>query len=179
MQERHGSRQSYARMEQSGDRYKLTPDEISLIQSRDGFYLSTVGENGWPYVQYRGGPIGFLKILDEQTLGLADFRGNRQYISTGNIEATGKACLFLMDYPEQARLKIWAEAEVVQLEENPGLISKLVPEGYPAVVERALLFHIQAYDWNCQQHIQPRYTLQEIKAALESGHPVFKDIFSK
>jgi len=110
VQEQYGSRDSYARMEQSGDRNMLTDREIPFIENRDSFYLATVGENGWPYVQFRGGPKGFLKIIDDTTLGFADFRGNRQYISAGNIISTKKTSLFLIDYPSKQRLKIWASA---------------------------------------------------------------------
>ncbi len=117
-QEQYGSRKSYARMEASGDQYVLTDREIPFIQSRDSFYMATVGENGWPYVQYRGGPRGFLKVIDKTTLGYADFRGNMQYISVGNMNSSRKASLFFMDYPAQKRLKIWAESEVIDAGQN-------------------------------------------------------------
>ncbi len=113
-QEQHGSRKSYSRMETSGDQYVLTNREIPLIESRDSFYMATVGENGWPYVQYRGGPKGFLKVIDNTTLGFADFRGNMQYISAGNINSNHKVSLFLIDYPSRQRLKIWAESKIVE-----------------------------------------------------------------
>lgn len=170
-QERQGSRAAYARMEQSGDRNVLTGREIPHIETRDSFYLSTVGENGWPYVQFRGGPRGFLKVLDDRTLGMADFRGNRQYISAGNIAAEGKAVLFLMDYPRQERLKIWAHARVVAGSEDPALLERLRPTDYEAVVERLLVFDILAYDWNCPQHITPRYTLEEIRDGIRELDP--------
>lgn len=162
-QSQYGSRKASARMEAGGDRFRLTPREIEHIRCRDGFYLGTTTEDGWPYVQYRGGPRGFLKVLDEQTLGMADYRGNRQYLSVGNIRATQKALLFLMDYPSQARLKIWAEAEVVDLEGAGARLEQLVDPAYPARVERALHFHVKAYDWNCPKHITPRYTADEIR----------------
>jgi len=162
LQERYGSRKNYARTEGSGDRYILTSKEVDFIQSRDSFYQSTVGENGWPYVQFRGGPPGFLKVLDEQTIGYADFRGNKQYISTANMQDTKKVALILMDYPQKQRLKIWAEAEIRFAEDEPELIEKLIVPDYKAKIERAVILTIKAYDWNCPQHITPRYTEEEI-----------------
>ncbi len=143
-------------------RTQLPEEEAAFIAARDSFYLATVGENGWPYLQYRGGPKGFLRVLDPSTLGFADFRGNRQYISTGNIESTGRACLFLMDYPAQERLKIWAEGEIV---DDPEVLKQLADPNYSATIERGFLFHILAFDWNCQQHIVQRYTPAEFAAA--------------
>ena len=162
VQEHYGTRHSYARMETSGDRFTLTEDEISFIQSRDHFYLGTVGENGWPYVQFRGGPTGFLKVIDETTIAYIDFRGNGQYISTGNINASHKTSLFLIDYPSQRRLKIWAESTITQTSENENLVKALQMDGYKAKLERIVIFKVQAYDWNCPQHITPRYTMEEI-----------------
>ncbi|MCG8606928.1 pyridoxamine 5'-phosphate oxidase family protein [bacterium] len=170
-QERYGSRKSYARMETSGDQYVLTSREIPFIQSRDSFYMATVGENGWPYVQFRGGPKGFLKVLDNITLGYADFRGNMQYISVGNIDSSRKASLFFMDYPSQKRLKIWAESEVLDAERNTELLEKLKMSGYKADIERLIIFRIQAFDWNCPQHITPRYTSEEIAGEVAKLNP--------
>jgi len=161
VQAEQGSRKSYAQMEQSGDRFVLTQNEIDFIQSRDSFYISTVGENGWPYVQHRGGPKGFLKVLDDTTLAMADFRGNMQYISTGNINAGHKAALILMDYPSKQRLKIWATAEVLDIKAHPELFNQTMNPDYRAKAERLMTFRIEAYDWNCQQHITPRYTEDE------------------
>ena len=163
IQQQYGTRHSYARMETSGDRYLLTYNETSFIESRDSFYMGTVGENGWPYVQTRGGPKGFLKVLDETTIAYVDFRGNGQYISTGNIKDSNKTSLFLMDYPSQRRLKIWAESTVIEANEDEKLLKKLQVEGYKARIERIVIFKIRAYDWNCPQHITPRYTIEEIK----------------
>ena len=170
-QEEQGSRKAYARVENSGDRYQLTPQEVQFIQVRDGFYLSTIGENGWPYIQFRGGPRGFLRVLDEETLAMADFSGNRQYISTGNIQSMGKAMLFFMDYANQNRLKVWAEAEIFDKDAHPELLETVSLPNYKARIERIIRYRIQAFDWNCQQHITPRYTLPEIKELLahESG----------
>lgn len=161
VQEYYGTRQSYTRMETSGDRFNLTQNEISFIQSRDSFYMGTVGENGWPYVQFRGGPKGFLKVINETTIAYVDFRGNGQYISTGNISTSNKTSLFLMDYPSRQRLKIWAEASIIDANKDDELLKQLKMEGYKARFERIVMFKVQAYDWNCPQHITPRYTKDE------------------
>ncbi len=163
-QEHYGTRRSYARMEVAGDRYILTDREAAFIQSRDGFYMATVGENGWPYVQFRGGPKGFLKQIDATTIGYADFRGNGQYVSTGNIQSGNKASLILMDYPSRQRLKIWTEASIIEADQDEALLRELSMPDYKARVERLVILSVQAYDWNCPQHITPRYTLAEIKA---------------
>lgn len=168
IQEKYGSRMSYAKMEQSGDRFVLTDREKPFIESRDSFYMATVGENGWPYVQFRGGPPGFLHVINDTTLGFADFRGNRQYISAGNITDTRRASLILLDYPTQQRLKIWAEAEIRDASDELDLVKQLTQANYKAHVERVILLHIRGYDWNCPQHITPRYTLAQI--ASEAGH---------
>ncbi len=170
-QELYGSRKAYARMGESGDSYVLTEREISFVESRDSFYMATVGENGWPYVQFRGGPRGFLKIIDNTTLGIADFRGNRQYISVGNINATNKASLFLIDYPSQTRLKIWAISEIFDAYQNQELLEKVKMPDYNALIERIIIFKIQAYDWNCPQHITPRYTTEEIQREITKLNP--------
>ena len=161
MQEKLGSRGSYARMEQSGDRYILTEQEKAFIESRVDFFMSTVGENGWPYMQHRGGPQGFLKVLDDETLGFADFKGNRQYISTGNISENGKAMLFLIDYPTQQRVKIWVEAKVLLKEEAGEYLEQLVREGMEDQVVSVFVLKIQAYDWNCPKYITQRFTAEE------------------
>ena len=168
-QERYGTRRSYARMETAGDRYRHTAKETSFIQSRDSFYMATVGENGWPYVQFRGGPKGFLKVVDDTMLGYADFRGNGQYISTGNMQAGNRASLILMDYPLRRRLKIWAEATIIEVEQNAELLEKLSMPDYTARIERLVILAVQAYDWNCPQHITPRYTLEEFEALPGKG----------
>jgi len=171
VQEKYGTRKSYARMEESGDQYVLTNREILFIQSRDSFYIATVGENAWPYVQFRGGPKGFLKVIDNTTIGYADFRGNRQYISVGNINSSRKSALILMDYPSQQRLKIWAESEVIYAEDNSELLRDLEISEYNAHVERLIIFKIQAFDWNCPQHITPRYTSEEISKEIANLNP--------
>jgi predicted pyridoxine 5'-phosphate oxidase superfamily flavin-nucleotide-binding protein len=170
-QEHYGSRHAYLRMEKAGDRYLLTDRESEFIRARDSFYMATVGENGWPYVQFRGGPQGFLNVLDERTIGFADFRGNRQYISVGNLNDNGRVALILMDYPGRKRLKIWATAKVTDVESDPELGTALTVKSYDAKVERAIVLTVQAYDWNCPQHIIPRYTGTEIAREIEHMNP--------
>ena len=171
IQEQYGSRKSYARIEISGDKYVLTDREIPFIKSRDSFYMATVGENGWPYVQYRGGAIGFLKVINDSTLGFADFRGNMQFISAGNINSNSRASLFLIDYPSRQRLKIWAESEIIDAAEDSALLKKLGDANYDANIERLIIFNIKAYDWNCSQHITPRYTTEEIAGEIGRLNP--------
>lgn len=166
-QEHYGTRRANERLKNLDRLDELTANEALFIAERDGFYLATVNENGHPYVQFRGGPKGFLKILDEKTLGYADFRGNLQYISVGNLNANSKAALFLMDYPNQARLKIFAEIEIIDAADDPALIERLTMPDYTAKIERAMLLHVTAYDWNCPQHITPRFTLEEIEAGTK------------
>jgi len=166
-QERYGTRAAYARMETSGDRYSLNDREKSFIQSRDSFYMATVGKNGWPYIQHRGGPKGFIKVIDNTTLGYADFQGNGQYISTGNLEADNKAALILVDYPLQQRLKLWVESKIIEADQNTDLMQQLEMPDYKARIERLVILTVKAYDWNCPQHITQRYTIEEIKAVTE------------
>jgi uncharacterized protein len=144
--------------------------EAAFIAARDSFYLATVSETGWPYVQHRGGPPGFLKVLDEKTLGVADFAGNRQYLTLGNLAASNKASLFLMAYAHQARMKLFVRAEAVDLTRDPDLGARLTLPGYRARVERGLIFRLEALDWNCRQHIVPRYTLADIEGAVAPLH---------
>ncbi len=166
-QEKYGTRAAYSRMERGGKfRNQITWQEQKHIHDRDGFYLSSVGENGWPYMQFRGGPKGFLKVIGDNTLAFADFRGNGQYISTGNFNDNNKTMLFLMDYPNKKRLKIWAEAEVLDPTEHPELAEKLIMPDYDAKVERIIVFKVHAFDWNCPQHITPRYTQEEIQNGM-------------
>ena len=167
LQTRHGSRKAYQKFEldpERGDR--LGAREIEFIAERDSFYMGTVNQGGWPYVQHRGGPKGFLKVLDERTLAFADFRGNKQYISTGNLQTDNRVALFLMDYPNQQRLKLWARARLVEREAEPELIAKLQDVSYDARVERAVVLTIEAFDWNCPQHITPRFSQSEVEAMI-------------
>lgn len=171
-QEKYGTRAAYSKMEEGGEfRNLLSWREKTYIAGRDGFYIASAGETGWPYMQYRGGPQGFLKVLDDRTLAFADFKGNGQYISAGNLQATPRAVLFLMDYAKQKRLKIWAETEVLHAADHPELAGKVALPDYEANVERVFVFKVQAFDWNCPQHITPRYTRQEIEAGLPPLEP--------
>jgi predicted pyridoxine 5'-phosphate oxidase superfamily flavin-nucleotide-binding protein len=170
--ERYGSAAAYARLDGTLDsdgavrNDRLGEAEADFIAARDGFYLASVSETGWPYAQYRGGPAGFLRMLDERTLGFADFRGNRQYVTTGNVAANDRVSLFLMDYAHQRRLKIFGRMRVVDASEDPEIASALAVPGYPGQVERAALIHVEAFDWNCPQHITPRFTQAELEQAL-------------
>ena len=143
----------------------MTDDLAAFLIQRDSFYLATATAEGQPYIQHRGGAAGFLKVLDDKTLAFADFSGNRQYITSGNLGENDKAYIFLMDYPNRRRIKIWGRARVV--EDDPELIEKLIDPGYAGKPERAILFTVEAWDVNCPQHITPRYTEDEI-LALES-----------
>jgi predicted pyridoxine 5'-phosphate oxidase superfamily flavin-nucleotide-binding protein len=165
----HGSRALYERVENSSDPAdRLTLDEEAFIRARDGFYMASVTETGWPYIQFRGGPPGFLHVLDDRTLGFADLRGNRQYISTANLLHDSRVALFFMDYPHQSRLKILGRAQIHEGDaEALALIEKLAMPGEKSPPERALLIHVEAFDWNCPQHIAPRYTEAELKQVLE------------
>ncbi len=146
---------------------ELTANEIAFIAERDSFYMATVSETGWPYVQHRGGPRGFLKVVDAKTLALADYRGNRQYISVGNLGANDRAALILMDYPHRTRLKIYARIEAVALDAKPDLTQLVADPAYKGRPERILLLHLAAFDWNCPQHITPRFTEAEIGEAVQ------------
>ncbi|MEO9899582.1 pyridoxamine 5'-phosphate oxidase family protein [Nisaea sp.] len=167
-QERYGSRTQMSRFQSSGedDFTGLTEAEVSFIQARDGFYQATVSETGWPYVQFRGGPAGFLKVFDEKTIGYADFRGNRQYLSVGNINGNDRVAMILMDYANRRRLKILARAEILHNEDAPEILESLQLPDYRARVERAVVLHIEATDWNCPQHITPRFTEADIADAV-------------
>jgi len=175
-QEKYGSRQIYEKVAANlPDQSRITLREQKLIEKMDGFYMATTNNDGWPYVQFRGGPRGFLRVLDKQTLGFADFKGNLQYISTGNINATHKAALILLHYPTRTRLKIWAETEILDPRENTKLAKQLVIDSYGATVERLVIFHIKAFDWNCPQHIPQRFTLEEIKDILPNHPEIIED----
>ena len=158
-QERMGSREGYARMEQSGGwSDRIDTSLKAFIAECDSFYLGTASAERRPYIQHRGGPKGFLKVLDASTLAFADYAGNRQYVSAGNLSENDKAYIFLMDYPNRQRLKILARASVVDAKDDPALVEKLVLPEYKARIERAIVFDIEGFDWNCPQHITPRFT---------------------
>jgi predicted pyridoxine 5'-phosphate oxidase superfamily flavin-nucleotide-binding protein len=166
IQEAKGSRQSYARMERSGGwQTTVTPELIELLADLDMFYLGTANADGQPYIQYRGGSPGFLRVLDEHTLGFADFGGNRQYITLGNLSENNKAMLFLMDYANQQRVKVWGTARVV--EGDAALEDQLRDPQYPGKVERAILFTVEAWDVNCQQHIHQRFSQRQLAPVLK------------
>ncbi len=165
VQTRKGSRGSYERMEQRGSwQTRITPDLAAFIEAQTSVFLGTANQDGQPYIQHRGGPPGFLRVLDERTLGFADFSGNRQYITQGNLADNPKAYLFLIDYARRRRIKLWGEARVV--EGDAGLAARLMPEGYEARAEQAILFTVAAWDANCPQHIPQRFEAAEVAAAL-------------
>lgn len=168
LQEADGSRAAYARMEEGADGTPdvITPKEAEFIAARDSFYLASVTSKGWPYVQHRGGPVGFLRVLPGNRLGFADYRGNRQHVSTANLIDEPRVSLFLMDYPNRRRLKILGHARIITAQSDPALIASLMPEGYKAAPERAYLIDVVGFDWNCPQHITPRFTEAEIAAAI-------------
>ncbi len=161
MQERLGSRAAYARMEDKGGwRDRVTPELAQFLAERDSFYLATASADGQPYIQHRGGPRGFLKPLDEKTLAFADFGGNRQYISAGNLSENDKATIFLMDYAGRRRIKVWGRARVV--EDDEALLARLADPAYGAKPERAIVFTVEAWDVNCPQHIVRRFTEEQV-----------------
>jgi uncharacterized protein len=167
LQEKYGSRRQYARMEtgpSTPDR--LGPDESLFIAERDSFYMATVGSTGWPYVQHRGGPKGFLKVIDDRTIAFADFRGNKQFVSTGNIGSDDRVAMILVDYPSQTRLKILGHAKIFDGEAAREWIEKLREPGSKDVIERVYVIRVEAFDWNCPQHITPRFTEDQIREAL-------------
>ena len=177
-QEKRGSRASYANMEQQGNpgpwQKAVTPQLAEFIGEQDSLYLGTASADGQPYVQYRGGPRGFLKVLDEHTLALADFAGNAQYISLGNLEENNKAFIFLMDYPNRQRIKMWGTAFFV--EDDPALLESLVDDDYKARPERVLLFHVTAWSPNCPQHIKQRFTVEEMAPKVQKLQKCIADL---
>ena len=168
VQARQGVADAYARfMTPEAERADtLGPDERAFIEARDGFYLATVSSAGWPYVQFRGGPAGFAKALDGKTIAYADVRGNRQYLSVGNLSGDDRVSLFFMDYANQRRLKVWGRAKTVDADADPALLEALFPKGYRARPERSVLIAVEALDWNCPQHIPQRLNAEELKPRL-------------
>jgi predicted pyridoxine 5'-phosphate oxidase superfamily flavin-nucleotide-binding protein len=167
VQETLGSRRTYMRMDEGEDRSDvLGPDEAAFIDARDSFYMASVSETGWPYVQHRGGPPGFVRILDEKTIGFADFRGNRQYLSVGNFMKNDRVSLIFMDYANRARLKLLGRVRLVGLDEAETLTRLALPD-YRARVERGVLIRVEAFDWNCPQHITPRFRATEIALVIQ------------
>jgi uncharacterized protein len=165
VQTRKGSRRSYERMEERGSwQSRITPDLVRFIEAQTSIFLGTASKDGQPYIQHRGGPPGFLQVLDDKTIGFADFAGNRQYITQGNLADNPKAYLFLIDYARRQRIKLWGEARVV--EGDAELTARLMPEGYKARAEQVILFTVAAWDANCPQHIPQRFEAADVAAAL-------------
>ncbi len=172
LQKAQGSAEKYATFlepeTERGDR--IGPAEEAFIKQRDGFYQATTSQSGWPYVQFRGGPVGFLKVIDDTTISYADYRGNRQYLSAGNIVDDDRVSLILMDYPNRRRLKVWGRAKLVDAKEDVLLMSKLRDPAYRALPERAVVLSIEALDWNCPAHIPQRLTVEELQPHLKPLH---------
>jgi uncharacterized protein len=169
VQVQHGSRDAYARMERErGWEQTITPELEAFIAERDSLYLGTANADGQPYIQHRGGPKGFLKVLDERTLAFADFRGNKQYITVGTLAENDKTFIFLMDYAHRRRVKVWGRARIV--EDDPALLARLVEPHYKGHPERAIVFTVEAWDANCPQHITPRFTEEEIAPTVQALH---------
>ena len=167
LQERYGSRRQYAKLEKAaGTPDSLGEDERLFIAERDSFYMASVGATGWPYIQHRGGPKGFLKVIDDRTIAFADFSGNKQFISTGNLMTDARVALILVDYPQQARLKILGRAEILEGDDATAWLERVRDPRYKAAVERVFVIHLDAIDWNCPQHITPRYTAEDIQQAI-------------
>ncbi len=166
VQERRGSRKTYRRMEEHGGwETKVTPELAAFLAERDSAYFATANTEGQPYIQHRGGPKGFIHVLDEQTLGFADYVGNRQYISTGNLVENDRAFLFFMDYAHRRRVKIWGRARVV--EDDSEFLARLMPKGYDAKPQQAIVFTVEAWDVNCPQHIPQKFDAADVAASVE------------
>jgi uncharacterized protein len=166
VQEQSGSRRSYARLEDGEAHYdSLGSREMAFIAERDSFYMATVSETGWPYIQHRGGPAGFVRVIDEKTIGFADFAGNRQYVSVGNLQSDDRVSLFFMDYPNQTRLKLLGRVRLIDANEAELLERLRVPD-YGARIERGMVITVEGYDWNCPQHITPRFTEAQVLAMV-------------
>lgn len=154
------------RIAEAPERDALTNDETQFIQSRDSFYLATVTESGWPYMQHRGGAPGFLRVISPTQLAFADYKGNRQMLSTGNLAVNDRVCLFLMDYPRRERLKILGHARVEDARQHPELVAQFAEPSVHRIVERLFLIEVISFDWNCPKYITPRYTAVEVEAAV-------------
>ncbi len=166
IQEQMGSRQQYERMEERGGwQNVMTQDLADFVAEQDSVYLATANAEGRPYIQHRGGPKGFLKVLDDRTLAFADFTGNRQYITLGNLAENPQAFLFLMDYATQTRIKVWGTAEVI--EDDPDLLKQLTDFQYKGKPERVIRFHVEAWDANCRQHIPLKYSQEDVESILQ------------
>ena len=179
MQEKHGSRKTYERMEKLNIVDGLTANEMEFIRNQDSFFMASFGASDFPYIQHRGGLKGFLKVLDPKRIAFIDFTGNKQYISIGNLVTNKNVALIMVDYPNRARLKIYAKAEIIELKDNMELYDLLLQGDYIFKAERMMLFNIEAFDWNCPQHITPRYTVEEIESALAPQREYFAKLESE
>ena len=167
LQERYGSRRQYAKLESSGKgRDALGAEESEFLGERDSFYMASVGAGGWPYIQHRGGPKGFLKVIDEHTIAFADFRGNKQFISTGNVTTDDRVALIAVDYPGRVRLKLLGHAQLFEGAQAAEWIARTGDSQYDATIERVFVIRVEAFDWNCPQHITPRFTESQIRQVL-------------
>ncbi len=179
IQEEEHSRIGYARMEQGADyNHQISQREADFLSERDSFYMASVSETGWPYVQHRGGPKGFLRVIDPSTIAYADFSGNKQYISTGNFRNNDRVALIFMDYPNRRRLKILGRVSEIHRDET-AVLEALQSDDYPATVERGFKIHVEAYDWNCPQHITPRYTEAQIRTVIKPLQEEIEDLKSR
>ncbi|MCQ6957043.1 pyridoxamine 5'-phosphate oxidase family protein [Mucilaginibacter aquariorum] len=176
LQEKYGSRNAYEQREKLHVVDGFTENETLFISDQDHFYMASTGLNGYPYIQHRGGPKGFIKVLDNHRIAFIDFSGNKQYISAGNIETNPKVALIMISYPHKARLKLYANARIIQQSEDPILFAQVDFSGYKHRTERMIVLDIEAYDWNCPQHITPRYTAEEIELAFASQRQYIADL---
>ena len=176
LQEKYGSRRQYARLEDGGAPAGLGPEEREYLSERDSFYMASIGASGWPYVQHRGGAKGFLKVIDDRTIAFADFRGNKQFISTGNLTTDNRVALIVVDYARQQRLKILGRAEIFEGEKAKRWLEKARDSEHKAVTERVFVIHVDAFDWNCPQHITPRFTEEEIREAVVPAEIRMKEL---
>jgi uncharacterized protein len=177
LQERWGSRSAYARFE-SGPltSNQLGPEEIAFIEATDSFFLASLNESGWPYIQHRGGPPGFLKVLENNRLGFPDFKGNRQYLSFGNIQKNPRVSLFLIDYPARARLKIFGNAKLVEGDSVPEALREIENEPGAAPIERGVIIQVEAFHWNCPKYIVPRFTEAQVRTVIDPLVKRIKDL---
>jgi uncharacterized protein len=166
LQERYGSRRQYERMAANAAQDRFTQFETQFLADRDSFYWATIGATGWPYIQHRGGPKGFLKVIDDHTLALGDFRGNKQYISTGNLQSDSRVAMIMVDYPRQARLKILGRVDILEGEQAETWLPRVRMPQEKTEIERVFVIHVEAFDWNCPQHITPRYTADELREGM-------------
>lgn len=179
MRAKMGSADYWRTVETRREFDRFTDKEAAFIADRDSFYMASTSEAGWPYVQHRGGPRGFVKVVDETTLAFADFRGNRQYLTLGNVSANPRISLIMVDYPRRARLKIFARTELVELDAEPDFTAQVLDPGYKGKAEHIVRLHLKAFDWNCPQHITPRFSEAEIRTALAPLHARIAELSSE